>query len=170
MKSAFVKHLSEILRHVSHCSFVSCIGVSCDHIHQGHIITIRYHPVIYEALLQVLQTDHSSLGPKENYMMYCRQMYGIIKRELVCDDKKISCGENITARWGSIHLFQEKYNTPGLVSTIDRRRQISCDGHKSFMKNDPHPVFVIRCLKWVGTMKKKRRINIRHIHTVSDIE
>ena len=103
-------------------------------------------------------------------MMYCRQMYGIIERELVCDDKKISCGENITARWGSIHLFQEKYDTPGLVSTIDRRTQISCDGHKSFMKNDPHPVFVVRCLKWVGTMRKKRRINIRHIDTVSDIE
>ena len=33
MKSAFVKHLSEILCHVSHCSFVSCIGASCDHIH-----------------------------------------------------------------------------------------------------------------------------------------
>ena len=63
MKSAFIKPLDEILRQVSHCSFVSCIGAARDHIHQGHIITTKYHPIIYEALLLVLQTDPSFLEP-----------------------------------------------------------------------------------------------------------
>ena len=61
MKSAFVKHLNAILRRVRHCSFVSCIGEKRDHIHQGQIITIKYHPVLYEALLLILEVDASTL-------------------------------------------------------------------------------------------------------------
>lgn len=80
MKSAYIKPLEKILRHVSHCSFVSCIGAARDHIHRGQIITTKYHPIIYEALLLVLKTDPSSLDRKSNSMTYGKQMFGIIEK------------------------------------------------------------------------------------------
>ena len=170
MKSAFVKPLSTILRRVNHCSFVSCIGESRDHIHQGQIITIKYHPLLYEALLLVLEADASTLGPKKNYMLFCKQMYGIIQRELVCKDKKICCGDNITSKWGTIHLFQENFDRGGIVSIIDPTIRMTCDGHKSYMKGDRIPVFIVRCLKWAREIRKRHKINIQQIATVSDIE
>ena len=137
---------------------------------QGQIIAIRYHPVLYEALLLVLEVDACTLAPKKNYMLFCKQMYGIIQRELVCKDKKICCGDNITSKWGTIHLFQENYEHTGVVRTVLATIQMNCDGHKSYMKDDPNPVFIVRCLKWTVEMRKKHRINIQQIATASHIE
>ena len=169
MKSAFIKPLDEILWQVSHCSFVSCIGAARDHIHQGHIITTKYHPIIYEALLLVLQTDPSFLVPKTKYMTYCKQMFGIIEKQLVSKQNRICRGENVTANWGTIFLLQEVFVGARHVSSIGGKRSIMCDGHMSFMPNNRSPLIAVRCLKWSDAMRSSRGVNIDAVTRVSKL-
>ena len=105
--------------------------------------------------------------PTTKYMTYCKQMFGIIEKQLVSKQNRICRGENVTANWGTIFLLQEVFVGARHVSSIGGKRSIMCDGHMSFMPNNRSPVIAVRCLKWINTMSSARGVNIDVVTRVS---
>ena len=142
IKSCFLKSLEKLLSSCGHCSLLSCIGAAGSHIHQGILMCPAGHPLLHEAILKVMETPASSLGPRSGaYMTFCQQMWDILKREV----GEIVAGENTTCTWGCVFLMRERKEKKGSRDVLGQ--SIKIDGHVAYME-DGDAAVAIRCEGW----------------------
>ena len=82
---------------------LTAIGVAKDHIFQGILACSPRHPLMLAAWEHMKTVSQSDL--KGNYMLFCKELYRLLKVDLGVDELKP--GLHHTHKYGTVYLLQE---------------------------------------------------------------
>ena len=123
---------------------LTAIGVAKDHIFQGILACSPRHPLMLAAWEHMKSVRQSHL--KRNYMLFCKELYRLLKVDLEVDQLKP--GLHHTHTYGTVYLLQEqrRRKQPSIVDADGK--MIPMDGHVICDEATLKPWFATRCWGW----------------------